>query len=622
MKKASIAPKKSSKLDSPIKKKVDSDRKKLEKTSWMKYSVEEFVDALPNVKTTSFEPFKEGPRRGAEAIVPDDVNLDSPYTLFSLLWPEELWATLATNTNKYALLRGAIERNPHIKSHDLQQKEGQRVWWATNAAEMKVFIGAIIYMGVHREAYTNQYWFKNLNEGMNLPLPAYHSFGQIDRYSAPLHTVSLHLGEVRYWQLLRYFHVSDPYTHPDIPFELQDKMTEEQIRNMWWYKLEPLASILRSNFEKYWRPASNVSIDEMMVRFFGRSLHTVKMPNKPIKQGYKMWALCDSGYLFTFMWNSRVKGIGELTRVPDLTPTASMVLQLASKLPPVQAPMTYTVYLDNYFTSILLFRELRRRGIGACGTTRPNNSGNAFPAVLDAMKDKKYSSKLPWGTLVVIPADDVLCFGWIDNNCVTALSTVHTVNGAYDTVTKLRKKPNDRIARLAFGDSSRAQQPIPRFIDDYNMNMGGVDIADQHRQAYDVQRRACRNWLPNFYWLLDHTVINAYKIGINRDAWTSKGRQHHDFRTRLYQELFDFSSKAQQQRHLDMIRIPPMSNASTEHVRTKLFFRPRTCIWCQFTRQHASNDSRLTSTSKERQFGTELSSNIKTLKQGANRMGL
>lgn len=34
---------------------------------------------------------------------------DSPYNLFSLFWPEQLWKAIANNTNEYALLRGAQE---------------------------------------------------------------------------------------------------------------------------------------------------------------------------------------------------------------------------------------------------------------------------------------------------------------------------------------------------------------------------------------------------------------------------------------------------------------------------------------------------------------------------------
>jgi len=41
-----------------------------------------------------------------------------------------------------------------------------------------------------------------------------------------------------------------------------------------------------------------------MVLFKGRSFHTIKMPNKPIDQGYKIYALCEKGYTYSFLFYS------------------------------------------------------------------------------------------------------------------------------------------------------------------------------------------------------------------------------------------------------------------------------------------------------------------------------
>ena len=66
---------------------------------------------------------------------------------------------------------------------------------------------------------------------------------------------------------------------------------------VWWHKFEPLISTFREACRSGWTPSSNVSIDEKMIKFQGRSQPTVKMLKKPIKQGYKMWASCERGYL-------------------------------------------------------------------------------------------------------------------------------------------------------------------------------------------------------------------------------------------------------------------------------------------------------------------------------------
>jgi hypothetical protein len=150
------------------------------------------------------------------------------------------------------------------------------------------------------------------------------------------------------------------------------------------------------------------------------------MPNKPIKQGYKIFALADDGYVWHFQLSSRQYGIGELYKVDELTPTGSMVLQMACLLP--KFPNShYVIYMDNYFISIPLFSMLRKENISVAGTTRP--SGTNFPALLIVLC-QNWSTKLDWGTTVADVVDGVLCIGWQDNNFVLGLSIVHIVHKA------------------------------------------------------------------------------------------------------------------------------------------------------------------------------------------------
>jgi len=62
-------------------------------------------------------------------------------------------------------------------------------------------------------------------------------------------------------------------------------------------KLSPLFEHLRDRFKAYCILSSNVSVDEIIEAFTRRSAHTVKMVNKPIGEGYKIWALADHGYV-------------------------------------------------------------------------------------------------------------------------------------------------------------------------------------------------------------------------------------------------------------------------------------------------------------------------------------
>jgi Transposase IS4 len=74
-------------------------------------------------------------------------------------------------------------------------------------------------------------------------------------------------------------------------------------------KLSLLFEHLRTQFKAFCVPSQNVSVDEMMKAFTGQSAYTVKMLNKLVSEGYKMWALADHGYVWHFLWHSCVEGM-------------------------------------------------------------------------------------------------------------------------------------------------------------------------------------------------------------------------------------------------------------------------------------------------------------------------
>jgi hypothetical protein len=79
----------------------------------------------------------------------------------------------------------------------------------------------------------------------------------------------------RFSQIKRYFHIS--------ALDISSISTAQ-----WHTKLEPLANLLRTKFQEYVVLGQNVSFDEMMVPFSGRSQHTLKMKNKLVSEGFKV----------------------------------------------------------------------------------------------------------------------------------------------------------------------------------------------------------------------------------------------------------------------------------------------------------------------------------------------
>jgi hypothetical protein len=125
------------------------------------------------------------------------------------------------------------------------------------------------------------------------------------------------------------------------------------------------------------------------------------------------------------------------------------------------------------------------------------------------------------------------------------------VDKAEDWVERKRRRPaktstNGRLVREVFGDNPVKNLLIPSFIDDYNQNMGGVDLANQFREAYETHKPSFRNWWPLFYWLIDLACVNSYRL-YKLHTPEKHPISHLQFRMELYRKLLGYSEKAKLQ---------------------------------------------------------------------------
>ena len=121
------------------------------------------------------------------------------------------------------------------------------------------------------------------------------------------------------------------------------------------------------------------------------------------------------------------------------------------------------------------------------------------------------------------------------------------------SILRNRRRPaksatNSRTSREVFGDSLTKELLIPRFIDDYNYFMGGVDIADQLKSYYNTQRKHHKNWKPLWHFLLDIIITNCFKFHRHcplsrRLPLPSTRYTYKEFRIKLAMQLFDYSER-------------------------------------------------------------------------------
>ena len=141
-------------------------------------------------------------------------------------------------------------------------------------------------------------------------------------------------------------------------------------------KVRPLIDKINQRCSEVYNLSQDVSVDEAMVKFQGRSALKQYIPNKPVKRGIKVWVLADSnnGYFHTMQVYT-----GK-TNTPEKQLGARVVKDLTRSL----AGKHHHVYFDNFFTSVKLLEDLEKDGIYACGTARTDRVG--FPEALTRPK--------------------------------------------------------------------------------------------------------------------------------------------------------------------------------------------------------------------------------------------
>ena len=184
-----------------------------------------------------------------------------------------------------------------------------RKWRPTTVPELYRYLGILLFLGLRREPEYQKLWdLKGYNLGRYLSLNCYE---QINWY-----------------------------------FTLRDSViTLLRPGDEWYAILEPVTTHLRTTCKKLWYLGTHVAIDEAIIAYRGRTHHTIKIKNKPISEGYKVWVLAEAGYVWTWLWHSKIKGPEKLPRedkrlfylpIPhlpvQLAPTFALVLRLTKEV--------------------------------------------------------------------------------------------------------------------------------------------------------------------------------------------------------------------------------------------------------------------------------------------------
>ena len=142
-------------------------------------------------------------------------------------------------------------------------------WTKVTFEEMTAILGFMILMGLVQLPALSDYWSKD----------------DTFRYGKIADKIS----RDRFLEIMKYLHFVDNSTLPQHGSEGYSKLG----------KVQPILDYLNQKLHDVYNVHREVTIDEAMIPFKGRSSLKQYMPNKPVKRGIKVWALADAktGYI-------------------------------------------------------------------------------------------------------------------------------------------------------------------------------------------------------------------------------------------------------------------------------------------------------------------------------------
>lgn len=359
----------------------------------------------------------------------------TPAFIFELFFDDEMVDFIVTMTNLYAAQRG-------------------KPTFSVSANEIRGVLTILLISGYVSLPSRRSFW-ENADDLHN---------------SAVASVMSVN----RFEEILRFLHFADNKNLP-----AGDKMA----------KIRRLYTMMNERFLMFWPPEQDLDVDESMIPYYGKHSAKQFIRGKPIRFGFKLWCLNTKlGYLVQC---EPYQGGGTAID-QELGLGGSVVVDLLSELP----KRNYSIYIDNYFTSLNLLQKLKSDGISCTGTIRANRVEKAPLKPIDKMKKEErgsYDHRTDDNTGLILVR-------WNDNSVVTVASNSVGV------------QPIAQAKRWSSAKKREVTIDQPYLISKYNSGMGGTDRMDQNVSQYRIRIRIKKWWWPLFAFIPDVVVQNAWLI--------------------------------------------------------------------------------------------------------------
>ena len=135
------------------------------------------------------------------------------------------------------------------------------------------------------------------------------------------------------------------------------------------YKVAELRDYLQVRYERLFVPGRQLSLDETLVRTFGRVKFKVRIISKSARYGIKIYVLTDSETAFVL---KVIFYTGKFTYNESLNQQDKKTVQVVKNLVRHLEGTHRTVYIDRFYTSIELLKELQKMDLYVTGTLMRN----------------------------------------------------------------------------------------------------------------------------------------------------------------------------------------------------------------------------------------------------------
>ena len=298
------------------------------------------------------------------------------------------------------------------------------------------------------------------------------------------------VGGIRRWKHFRRFMCM---------FDFREDAKKEMAKNPLW-RVQHLLDELNENAAKMWIPGKWLSIDEQTLGFQGRSGIKLRISYKKEGDGFQCDAVCDDGYTFSFYFRHGdppplPKEFKD--KIPDLSPTAQRVIWLANFH---GQPFQLAEVVHGTVLGKVSWGVVRTTSRGLPPSVRQLEEKNVKEAM--KLRGRTAAARL----LNSINCPDLFACSVYDTKPVHMLSTVEE---SMYWVLKKRKVWSAVHKQIREMGHLRLN-----FIDDYNNNMNGADIADQLRNQYRPNHwmRNRMWWWAFFIWSIGVAGVNAFKM--------------------------------------------------------------------------------------------------------------